>query len=96
MEDFVKRLVLLHVAKQAFKHGPRLRMGSDSNSCVHVLIRNRVCRALDQAGAVNELVDPLKEEGRKMPHCLVAEERNDPTARKAFDRLTDFLDSHSV
>lgn len=31
-----------------------------------------------------------------MPHCFDAEERNDPTARKAFDRLTDFLDSHSV
>lgn len=70
--------------------------GSDSNSCVHVLIRNRACRALDQAGAVNELVDPLKEEGREMPHCFVVEERNDPTARKAFDRLTDFLNSHSV
>lgn len=70
--------------------------GADSNSCVHVLIRNRACRALDQAGAVNELVDPLKEERRKMPHCFVAEERNDPTARKAFDRLTDFLNSHSV
>lgn len=70
--------------------------GSDSNSCVHVLIRNRVCRALDQAGAVNELVDPLKKEGHKMSHCFVAEERNDPTARKAFDRPTDFLDSHSI
>ena len=70
--------------------------GADSNSCVHVLIRKRACRALDQVGVVNELVDPLKEEGRKMPHCFVAEERNDPTARKAFDKLTDFLDSHSV
>lgn len=70
--------------------------GSDSNSCVHVLIRNRACRVLGQAGVVNELVDPLKEEGRTMPHCFVAEERNEPTARKAFDRLTDFLDSHSV
>ncbi|MGO5318174.1 hypothetical protein [Bifidobacterium boum] len=45
---------------------------------------------------MNELVDPLKEEGRKMPHCFVVEERNDPTARKAFDRLTDFLNSHSI
>ena len=70
---------------------------ADSNSCVHVLIRNRACRALGQAGVANELVDPLWEgEGCKMPHCFVAEERNDPTARKAFDRLTDFLDSHSV
>ncbi len=31
-----------------------------------------------------------------MSHCFVAEERNDPTARKAFDRLIGFLDGHSV
>lgn len=56
---------------------------------------NEMHDALEKAGVVNELVDPLKEEGKKMPHCLVAAERTDPIAKKAFLRLTDFLEKHS-
>ena len=55
---------------------------------------NEMHDALEKVGVVNELVDPLKEEGKKMPHCFVAEERTDPTAQKAFLRLTDFLKKH--
>ena len=42
----------------------------------------------------NEFADPLVEDGKKMPHCFVAGERTDPVARKAFLRLTAFLDQH--
>lgn len=52
---------------------------------------NEMHDALDQAGVVNELVDPLAEEGKKMPHCFVGEERTDPTAASAFRRLIAFL-----
>ncbi len=55
---------------------------------------NEMHDVLDEAGVVNELADPLVEDGKKMPHCFVAEERTDPVARKAFLRLTAFLDQH--
>lgn len=55
---------------------------------------NKMHDALDKAGVVNELVDPLKEEGKKMPHCFVAEERTNHIAQKAFLRLKDFLKKH--
>ncbi|MFR0568161.1 alpha/beta hydrolase [Bifidobacterium apri] len=79
---------ILHVTG---KYPPAFLLGSE-----YRVDMNEMHEALDKVGVVNELVDPLKEEGRTMPHCFVAEERNDPTARKAFDRLTDFLDSHSI
>lgn len=37
------------------------------------------------------LVDPLVEHGEEKPHCFVANERSDPIAKEAFDRLTTFL-----
>lgn len=55
---------------------------------------NKMHDALEKAGVVNELVDPLKEEGKKMPHCFVAEERTNHIAQKAFLRLKDFLKKH--
>lgn len=55
---------------------------------------NEMHDALDEAGVVNELADPLVEDGKKMPHCFVAAERTDPIARKAFLRPTAFLDQH--
>lgn len=55
---------------------------------------NEMHDALDQAGVVNELVDPLAEEGKKMPHCFVGGERIDPTAASAFRRLIAFLQRH--
>lgn len=55
---------------------------------------NKMHDALEKAGVVNELVDPLKEEGKKMPHCFVAEERTNYIAQKAFLRLKDFLKKH--
>lgn len=52
---------------------------------------NEMHNALNKVGVINEIADPLKEEGKKMPHCFVAAEREDPTAKKAFLRLIDFL-----
>ncbi len=46
---------------------------------------------LKAAGAEYVLVDPLVEHGEEKPHCFVANERNDPIAKEAFDRLTAFL-----
>lgn len=37
------------------------------------------------------LVDPLAEHGEEKPHCFVANERIDPVATEAFNRLTEFL-----
>lgn len=37
------------------------------------------------------LVDPLTEHGEEKPHCFVANERIDPVATEAFNRLTEFL-----
>lgn len=55
---------------------------------------NEMHDALDQTGVVNELVDPLAEKGKKMPHCFVGAERTDPTAASAFRRLIAFLQRH--
>ena len=52
---------------------------------------NEMHNTLNKVGVINEIADPLKEEGKKMPHCFVAAEREDPTAKKAFLRLIDFL-----
>lgn len=48
-------------------------------------------RALDHYSVINELVDPLAERGKAMPHCFVAMERTSMIAADAFKRLTVFL-----
>lgn len=79
---------ILHVTGE---YPPAFLLGSE-----YRVDMNEMHEALDAAGAVNELVDPLAEEGRTMPHCFVAEERGDPTAAAAFSRLTSFLASHKL
>lgn len=46
---------------------------------------------LTEAGVEHILVDPLAEHGEEKPHCFVANERVDPVAAEAFNRLTEFL-----
>lgn len=46
---------------------------------------------LQEAGVEHILVDPLAEHGEERPHCFVANERIDPVAAEAFQRLTEFL-----
>lgn len=46
---------------------------------------------LKETGVEYILVDPLAEHGEVKPHCFVANERVDPMAAEAFDRLTEFL-----
>ena len=46
---------------------------------------------LQEAGVEHILVDPLAEHGEERPHCFVANERIDPVAAEAFNRLTAFL-----
>ena len=46
---------------------------------------------LQEAGVEHILVDPLAEHGEERPHCFVANERIDPLAAEAFQRLTAFL-----
>ena len=46
---------------------------------------------LKETGVEYILVDPLAEHGEVKPHCFVANERVDPVAAEAFDRLTEFL-----
>lgn len=77
---------ILHVTNA---YPPAFLLGSEYRTDM-----NEMHDALDEAGVVNELADPLVEDGKKMPHCFVAEERTDPVARKAFLRLTAFLDQH--
>lgn len=48
-------------------------------------------KKLQEAGVENILIDPLVEHGEEKPHCFVANERMDPIAKEAFDRLTTFL-----
>ena len=50
---------------------------------------------LDELGVRNELVDPYSEKGEEKPHCFVANERNDATAKDAFDRLVTFLEANT-
>lgn len=68
------------------KYPPAFLLGSE-----YWVDMNELHDALDQKGVVNELVDPLKERGKKMPHCFVANERKDPIAADAFKRLVAFL-----
>lgn len=46
---------------------------------------------LKEADVEHILVDPLAEHGEVKPHCFVANERADPVATEAFNRLTAFL-----
>ena len=46
---------------------------------------------LKDAGVDHILVDPFAEHGEVKPHCFVANERIDPVAAEAFQRLTEFL-----
>lgn len=52
---------------------------------------NAMHDALEAHGVENILIDPLAEHGEEKPHCFVANERTDPIAKEAFDRLTAFL-----
>ena len=47
--------------------------------------------ALTEASVLHELIDPLAERNRRMPHCFVASERADAVAKDAFDRMMAFL-----
>jgi acetyl esterase/lipase len=47
--------------------------------------------ALTKAGVRHELIDPLAERNRQMPHCFVALERVDETAEDAYERMTVFM-----
>ena len=46
---------------------------------------------LNEVDAEHILVDPLAEHGEVKPHCFVANERIDPVAEEAFNRLKEFL-----
>ena len=46
---------------------------------------------LTELGVEHILVDPLAEHGTEQPHCFVANERTDPIASEAFDRLIKFI-----
>ncbi|MBD5117009.1 MAG: alpha/beta hydrolase, partial [Ruminococcaceae bacterium] len=52
---------------------------------------NEMHNALEKLGAENILVDPFAEYGEVKPHCFVANERVDPIAKEAFDKLINFL-----
>ncbi len=52
---------------------------------------NEMHKALDKIGTKNILVDPFSEYGEVKPHCFVANERVDPIAKEAFDKMIEFL-----
>ena len=56
---------------------------------------NEMHDKLDALGVRNELVDPYAEKGEEKPHCFVANERNDATAKEAFDRVLAFLEANT-
>lgn len=56
---------------------------------------NEMHEKLDALGVKNELVDPYAEKGEEKPHCFVANERGDATAKEAFDRLLVFLKTNT-
>ena len=47
--------------------------------------------ALENAGVEHELIDPLAEVNIEMPHCFVANERVDETAKDAYIRMIAFI-----
>ena len=56
---------------------------------------NEMHEKLNALGVRNELVDPYAEKGEEKNHCFVANERNDATAKDAFDRMLAFLESNT-
>lgn len=56
---------------------------------------NEMHDKLKELGVQNELVDPFAEKGEEKPHCFVANERSDATAKDAFDRLLAFLETNT-
>ena len=46
---------------------------------------------LNEVDAEHILADPFAEHGEEQPHCFVANERVDPVAEEAFQRLAEFL-----
>lgn len=48
--------------------------------------------ALDECKVENLLIDPLAERNVEMPHCFVANERNDEIAQDAFQRMMAFIE----
>ena len=47
--------------------------------------------ALEDSGVEHELIDPLAEKNILMPHCFVANERVDETAKDAYNRMIAFI-----
>lgn len=52
---------------------------------------NKMSDKLKELSCEHILIDPYAEHGKKMSHCFVASERNDPIAKEAFDRMMDYL-----
>lgn len=55
-----------------------------------------MAKQLKAVGVEHVLIDPLEEHGEVKPHCFVANERIDPVAAEAFDRLTAFLEKKTA
>ena len=53
--------------------------------------RIEMAKKLKEADVQHVLIDPLAEHGEVKPHCFVANERVDPVAEEAFQRLAEFL-----
>lgn len=77
---------ILHVTSE---YPPAFLLGSEYRHDM-----NEMHDKLDELGVKNELVDPYAEKGEEKPHCFVANERVDPTAKDAFDRLIAFLEKN--
>ena len=56
---------------------------------------NEMHEKLDALGVRNELVDPYAEKDEEKPHCFVANERTDGTAKDAFNRMLAFLEANT-
>lgn len=65
---------------------PSVLLGSE----YHADLR-KLHAALDEAGVENVLIDPLAEQNLQMPHCFVASERVDATAKDAYERMVKFI-----
>ena len=66
---------------------PAIMLGSEYRHDMNVMHDK-----LDEVSVENVLIDPLAEKGEEKPHCFVASERVDATAKEAFDRLIAFID----
>ncbi len=65
---------------------PSVLLGSE-----YYVDMREMAAALEDAGAEHELIDPLAEKNIEMPHCFVANERVDETAKDAYDRMITFI-----